>query len=451
VKIDSQRPAVDLPRERRVLLVAYFFPPREASGSLRAAHLARYLPRYGWSVTVLTAKFTDGQGPPGIDVAQTDYTDVVERFKQAFRVPTGRSVHELAGVPAPVFGTRPTFTQGLLMSLHWCIAFPDAYIGWTGHACRAIERILTERHYDAVITTSFPYTAHTIGARVLANRSEAWVADLRDAWGDNHYIRPHLFRWLSKHAERRALRRADAITTVSAPLVHALRTNHPGKDVFEIRNGFDPEEWESIPFVRPEKFTIIYAGSLLDGRRDPRPLLDAVQVLCANGTLPRSKVSIDFYGRPEAWLRQEIADRNLQDIVTIHGEVPRRLVLARERASSVNLLLLWDHPDEAAVYTGKLFEYLGARRPVLAVGGPESSVVHDLLRKLDCWRARTQPEICRALQALYSDYEQGRDRVLTPEQVAPYSALHTAQQMAEVLNAVTAKRQSEADRRTLAS
>jgi hypothetical protein len=451
VKIDSQRPAVDLPRERRVLLVAYFFPPREASGSLRAAHLARYLPRYGWSVTVLTAKFTDGQGPPGIDVAQTDYTDVVERFKQAFRVPTGRSVHELAGVPAPVFGTRPTFTQGLLMSLHWCIAFPDAYIGWTGHACRAIERILTERHYDAVITTSFPYTAHTIGARVLANRSEAWVADLRDAWGDNHYIRPHLFRWLSKHAERRALRRADAITTVSAPLVHALRTNHPGKDVFEIRNGFDPEEWESIPFVRPEKFTIIYAGSLLDGRRDPRPLLDAVQVLCANGILPRSKIAIDFYGKPEAWLRQAIADRNLHDVVTIRGEVPRRLILERERASSVNLLLLWDHPDEAAVYTGKLFEYLGARRPVLAIGGPENSVVQHLLKALGCWHARTQPEICRVLQALYGDYEQGRDRILTPEQVAPYSALHTAQQMAEVLNAVSAKRRSEADRRALAS
>lgn len=131
-----------------------------------------------------------------------------------------------------------------------------------------------------------------------------------------------------------------------------------------------------IPLTK--EFTITYAGTLYDNKRNPTPLLRALREFIAEGLINPDITRVRFFGPPEYWLEREIIKHNLGEIVKEYRTVPRDVTLARQRESQILLLLNWDDPREVGVYTGKLFEYLAAKRPILAIGGPKG-VVSELL------------------------------------------------------------------------
>jgi len=423
---------------KKALLLAYFFPPRMTTGSLRALYLAKYLPKFGWHVTVVTAKFSTGAPPEWADVIQTDYDDIIRRVKRYAGMRSEVSAHAFLGSTSPKMGTRMTLKQRLVEHAYRIFTFPDPYVGWFKPGVRATRKLLSSSSYDALITTSYPYTAHLIAKRALIGRSTPWIADLRDAWRDNHYEISKIRSTLNGWVERTTLKRATAITTVSSPLARLIGANNPATPTVAVPNGFDPDEWLDVPFLRPAKFTLTYAGSLLQGFRDPEPLFDALLDEFQTAAIERNLVEIVLYVRREEWLEESIARRGLGDVVTMKGYVDRAEVLKAERATSVNVLLLRDHPDESGVYTGKLFEYLGAGRPIIAMGGPEQSVVRDLLHRVGGFYVRTRSEIRATLRNLYQLHRNGTDLKLSEAQMEEFSALGMAKRFATVLDTVAA-------------
>jgi glycosyltransferase involved in cell wall biosynthesis len=329
-----------------------------------------------------------------------------------------------------------TVKQRVVETAYRMLAFPDPQIGWLSSAARAVSGQLSSGNFDAVVSTSYPFSAHLIARRALVGRNTPWIADLRDAWRDSPDHSSALRLALDAILERATLRRANAITTVSNPLVQLLKTHNPAIPVFEVLNAFDPDEWVDIPFARPTKFTLTYAGSLLQGLRDPEPLFDSLIELFRDGSMDRSNVEVIFYSKREEWLETAITQRGLTDVVTLKGYVDRREVLNAERSTSVNLLLLRNHPGETGVYTGKLFEYFGAGRPVLTIGGPEFSVVKELMPRVGGWYARTPGEIRTALTTLYQMHNNGSDVRLNPQATLQFSAIAMAQRFSEVLEII---------------
>ncbi len=137
--------------------------------------------------------------------------------------------------------------------------------------------------------------------------------------------------------------------------------------------------------------------------------------------------------------------RGLGDVVTVKGYVDRAEVLTAERATSVNILLLRDHPEEGGVYTGKLFEYLGAGQQIVAIGGPEQSVVRALLDRVGGFYVRTRHEIRAILRNLYQSYEGGADLKLDGTHLEEFSAVGMARHFAAVLETVRSKRPATGD------
>ena len=271
-----------------------------------------------------------------------------------------------------IFGRLVQFIKGF-------IVYPDEQKLWLPFAIQAGHELLQQERYNALISSSGPVTTHMIASALKREIKILWIADFRDLWTQNHYyLYTKLRKVFEKRLELKTLRDADALVSVSEPLANKLASLHKGKQVFAVPNGFDPDDIGSAPLTK--KFTITYTGQLYHGKRDPELLLRAIREMIKEGEMEENNIEIRFYGPFEYWLDQEIKRYHLEGVVRQNGIVSREIALERQRESQLLLLLNWDDPDEKGVYTGKLFEYLAARRPILAIGGPEG-VVSQLLRE----------------------------------------------------------------------
>jgi hypothetical protein len=147
--------------------------------------------------------------------------------------------------------------------------------------------------------------------------------------------------------------------------------NKLSRDVSVITNGFDPELFPEAQQVTKDKFTILYAGSV-SIRRSPIPLFKAIESSINNGFIAGNCIHIRFLGAT----LQSIACFNLKQFpmvsYSIEPRIPHKIALKEQMQSSV--LLVLTHPDEPGVLTGKVFDYLGARRPILAIPDDRDSI-----------------------------------------------------------------------------
>jgi len=430
---------------RRVLLIAYWYPPLDAIGAIRPAALAKYLPRYGWEAVILTPSSKGRQGDNSI--IETGYRDVVAEWKARLHLDGRRSVHEQLRLPvASERGSEYPHTWALKL-FRYLLTYPDPHRGWVPYAVSAIKRLRQDKvAIDAVISTSPPITCHLIGRRAKRILGCPWIADLRDLWTQNLGDFTHKFRFIEVPLEKRTLREADALVTVSDPWVERLRQHHQKAEITTITNGFDPDDFNCFRPALTKEFSIVYAGRLYEGLRDPSILFEAMRDLLAEGKMSEHDVRIRFYGPPEVWLPAMVARYGLQQVVELQGNVARTEALQREMESQVLLLLPWSDARETGHHTGKLFEYFGAARPILAAGGT-AGVLTDILQETGAGvHAISKQQIRDYLVKAYTDYKLtgtvpygGNERV-----ISSYNHLRMAQRFAQLMNKI-AKGAAEAD------
>lgn len=421
---------------KKVLVVSYHFPPDPAIGSLRISGLAKYLPEFCWEPVILTRRW-DRPPEERFHLIETDYHDVVSSFKKKIGLRPSLGVEKQCGLK--IKKKKNPFSH-CVNFIEEVVAYPDAHRGWTDYAVTAGDAFLRENRVDAILSTSFPVTCHIIAKRLSEKHGIPWVADLRDLWTLNHYYHySRLRRLRERRLEVRTLSAADSLITVSEDLAAALRTLHRSKDVFSIPNGFDPEEMASESSPKTGKFTITYAGSLYRGRRDPAMLLRALHELILEDKIKKLDVEVNFFGQKQDWLEEEIKNFDLTDTVKQNGFISREESLTRQRGSQVLLLLLWDHPDETGVYTGKIFEYLTSKRPVLAVGGPKG-VIKTMLKETNAGGyASTVEELKDVLLTFYSEYKTNGSVRYSPDTVNrdAHSQKEMARKFSGILNRIS--------------
>ncbi|HET8893898.1 MAG TPA: glycosyltransferase [Gaiellaceae bacterium] len=421
---------------RRVLLISTYFTSDVAIGSARMTGLAKYLRDFDWEPTVLTPELPSEPAlPPGtIDVVE--YPDVFVRVKKLL----GREAHQsfsLGGDDgrSPIGDARRALLRGAQF-----LAVPDPFVGWYPAGLLALRRLRVEgRRFDAILSSSNPKTPHLLGAAAHRIFDAPWVADLRDFWTIDHY---YPWAWprrpLERRLERRTLGAANAVVTVSSPYAERLST-FLGRPVETVLNGFDPAVWNEPPAPLTSKLTFTYAGSFALGRRDPTMLLDALRRLADRDELAPEDVELHFYGRPDSHLAELARQLGLADVVHQHGYVTRSEVLRHERESHVLLLLFWNHPLEAGVVTGKA-EYFGARRPILALGGP-GGAMEELLRETGAGEYVHDGDAERLDQVLRTWYREFRAHGAVQyrghrERVLRLSQPEMARQFADILDRV---------------
>jgi hypothetical protein len=394
---------------KQVLVLSFYFPPRQEVGAVRPRGLAKYLPEFGWKTVVLTPKLPAGDRLP-VETIETDYRDVVQEWKARFGLDS-RGLHQQLNLPPPSKGDVPLLHTRIIDGVKALITFPDPTKGWQRFALQAVSELAKKRTIDAIISTSPPETSHLIACKAKKLLRCPWIADFRDLWiGDplrtrkfGGWMRPMYVR-----VERNTLRTADGFVAASAPMRAQLSDRYPEVPAYCITNGFDPEEMSTTPTPLTDFFSITYTGELYQGRRDPTPVLQALSELIREGFMSRKDVRLRFYGPSEHWLQARVNAFELTDVVEIHGRISREQSLRRQRESQVLLLINWHDASEPGMYTGKIFDYFNAGRPVLAVGGGHC-VITDLLEQTKAGvHGLSLPQIRNFLIHAYSDFQRNR-------------------------------------------
>jgi glycosyltransferase involved in cell wall biosynthesis len=416
---------------KRLLLVSYYFPPLGGSGVFRALRLAKYLPRAGWSVSVVTVDArVRALKDPSLAADVPPETTVVRARSIEPRTPL-IALHR-AGLGRLARRIEPWFL------------LPDDQRGWVPFARRAALRLLRRERHDAVVTTAGPYSAHLVGLGLERATGIPWIADFRDEWTANPYLGERYptawhRRW-NRAREREVLRGADRVTCVSRPWLDGLREAAPGEPAEKfavLPNGFDGEHFPEAPGPRPDLFRIVYTGAFY-GHRSPRHFLDAVHRLLHGGRVPSSDLEVVLMGHAGAGAARPEASDLVRPVLRVAGHRPYREALDQLQRAAV-LLLVVPREGGPGNHTGKLFPYLAAGRPILALA-PEPNVAADLVRESRAGVVVPPDDaaaIAGALERLYGDWKSGATPPARDESViARYEASRQARDWARLLDSL---------------
>ncbi len=410
-------------RTIRILIVTYAFPPQNVIASHRPYSWAKAWRDLGHEIVVLT--FAKHVFDGALDLE---------------RDTAGMQVHEVPYLPARQGGARqPTRTAAwerlktLTRRLRFGMGiFGDprtlAYFPLVRHGMR----LAAERPFDLIVATSPPEIDFMV-ARTLARRTGTpWVADFRDLWFSDMLLhRSPVAAWFYGRLNRWLVASASALSTVSRGLQDRLSA-FLGREVVVSYNGFFDEEHPLEPSVfRDGRRHIIYTGRLYPGKRDPQPLFRALASLKAEIPDIAERVVVDFYGFDDPWLRGLVARYHLGNCVRLHGFVPYRQSIALQRAADVLLFLDWMDAGADGILTGKLLEYLGSRRPILALAPRQDTEAAQLIATAGAGRALcTEAEIVRYIRDLISST---RPADVPAERAARYSRVRQAVALLEAM------------------
>lgn len=388
---------------KKVLVLTFAFPPNPSIASVRMGGLAKYLPRHGWEPTFLTVQLP-GDPDPAYRVIQTpDPGDVTGQIKKKLHLNPKVGLQKQLGIPDQVSQAKRPITGKITKRIEGWVSFPDNKRLWKPIALDYLRDLFSREEYQIILSSSVPVVTHLVARQAREDFDIPWVADFRDLWTGNHY---YSYGWIRKFFDRRleleTMAQASALVTVSEPLVRSLESLHRGKKVYAIPNGFDPDSIEDVP--PHQQFSITYTGQLYMGKRDPENLFKVVRDLIDEGRI-QDDLRIKFYGKSVYWVDDLIKKYSLEDFALQYGFVDRKQAMREQRATQILLALNWDNPREEGVYTGKIFEYLAAKRPILALGGPQG-VVSELLEDTQAGiHIRTEQALRETILNWYDEYQ----------------------------------------------
>lgn len=391
---------------RKVLIISFYFADKTAIGAIRINGLVKSLPKFGWKPFVLTAPSKE-RYELDASVVEAPYDDLMIKWKTRIGFNVDRGVKEQFSLETQK--NNQDFFDSLIYYWYEIFAYPDVFSDWRNRAVELGEKLIDAEGFDAMISSSFPWTCNLIANDLKKKYDLPWIADFRDLWTQSHYYNHLRFRcFFEKRLELKTLNYADALTTVSQPLAEKLKQIHKGKEVYSIPNGFDPDQKNpGIPLSK--KFTITYTGALYRGRRDPEPLFMSLSDLISSGLIDSNDLSVEFYGPKEDWLEQSVEKYKLKGVVKIYGTITREDSIEKQRRSHILLLLTWYNPEEKGVYTGKVFDYLAASRPILSIG-MSGGVVEDLLKSTGSGvHVSNSKDIEKYILKAYLEYKSGND------------------------------------------
>jgi len=425
---------------KRVLVIGHFWP-YHPGGSKRVLGLAKYLPEFGWEPIVLTATLCD---KPDFQcrVIETLSRNTVVEFKKFLRLNPKRGFQEQLGIPSKIIHKKASPTARIAKLFEAVITYPDIESGWKSFALEAVKKCFLTERVDALLSV-WPITAHIIAKGLKEEYKLPWLADFPDLWSETYaYSYGRIRKWFDRNLEKRTLRRADILTTSSWPQTEVMRNIHGRQDILTITIGFDPEKINEPPMPLTEKFTITYTGIFYGENRNPSKFFEALHELLSEKLIIQDDVQVRLYGPPAKSVEMEIEKLNLSPVVKQHGVVPWEECLKRQRESQLLLQLNWENKKEKGAYSGKITEYLAARRPVLSVGGWGNDVTEELFQetKVGAYCPNVM-QIKEALLKYYLEYKQRRKVIFQGDisRTDKYSYREMAKKFATLLNLICSK------------
>lgn len=448
--------------QKKILMIAFIYPPLGGSGVQRSLKFTKYLPQFGWQPYVVCSDEADVFQAGWDDSLLAEVPAQARVWRRSFVHPLGlrRRVQKRFGVAARSLATAGSTGQeprdksvgggGEPLSLRTLraltaplapIEFPpvDAALYWALAILPGCLRRIRREKIDLIFSTSFPYSDHVTGYCLKKLTGLPWVADFRDPWTQNASARNAGWRFqVDGWTERRVLHTADRIIGVTPAYTEGLRRLAPERaatDFVTIENGYDgvdfmggsADEGRSTP----EVIELAHVGKLYNGTA--LPLLKALERLGEAGDRLRVRFIGGLAEAEAAWL----AEHPLSVELRIEGRIPHEQAVRYMRDADALLLLIGEGQAWMGHYPGKLFEYMASGKPILLIG-PEGEAAGLVRRSgTGCTvRADDEAAILEALRLLIEQPEEFRRRYHQPrrEVIAAYERRALAHRLAEVFD-----------------
>ncbi len=421
---------------KTVLIITYYWPPSGGSGVQRWLKFANYLEELGWHPVILTPE------NPQFDMKDESLEQEVNENIEVLRIPIWEPYQlfqKLKGTKNLTQGNTSGSVSPVAKFIRGNFFLPDPRVFWRRPAVRFMKEFLKNRHIDFMITTGPPHSMHLIGLSLKRKFKIPWLADFRDPWSDwdmlDEFHTSGPARSIHRKMEKKVADAADVLLTVSQTWAENLERRY-GKPVAVITNGFDTADFKSSESETPNRFILAHFGLINQFRHAPA-FWNALGNLCNQDPAFREELKVDLYGVMDPEIESYIKDWDESgNHVWIHGSVSHKEVIEKYRNAAVVLMFMNKSVNARGHIPGKLFEYLSARKPILALGDPEGDAAR-IIRDSGAGvvvRWDDQESIQNTLQSLFKAFGNNSLPVPDNESVRKFSRKELTQQLVSLLN-----------------
>lgn len=422
---------------KKVLIITYYWPPAGGPGVQRWLKFVKYLrdfeiepivyipenPNYPMQDVTLEKEI-----PKGIKILSHK---ISEPYKLARLLSSKKTKRISSGV---IQTKNQSPLEKFMLWVRGNFYIPDARKNWVGPSIAYLSNILKEENIDTIITTGPPHSVHLIGDGLKQKFDLRWVVDFRDPWTSIGYHKKLKLTKSSKHKhkllENQVLNNADQIVVTSETTKSEFQ-NISKKPISVITNGHDSQYRGGSNL--DEGFTITHIGSLLTGR-NPKNLWKVLSEIARENAVFRMDLQLEFLGVVSQDVMDSLHRYELEPYVKLKGYVSHAAAVRKQRSSQVLLLIEIDSEETKGIIPGKLFEYMAARRPILAVG-PENWEVGKLITETETGEVfdyKAHSELKDVILKWFKAFKNGNLSV-TSKNIEAYGRRSLTEQLAKLL------------------
>ncbi|MDD4970929.1 MAG: glycosyltransferase [Paludibacter sp.] len=372
---------------KKVLIVTYYWIPSGGAGVQRWVKFTKYLRDFGWEPIIYTPENPEY---PSIDHSfEKDIPSDITILKtpiwepyNVYRNLTGKK-NEAINAGFISENKKQGWKDKLSIWIRGNFLIPDPRRFWIKPSVNFLTEYLQKNPVDALITTGPPHSMHMIGLGLKRNIPALhWVADFRDPWTNIDFYKDLNLTGISDkihhRLEAKIVSSADQVVVVSNDMKQEYELLKP-KKIDVISNGFDEEDGVKENAQLDEKFTISHIGTL-NVARNPKTIWKVLSELCNENPEFKTDLQIQLVGKVDFSVLEDIRMLGLQDRLLKIDYLSHSEAIAKQRSSQVLMLLINNSENAKGILTGKFYEYLAAKRPILGVGptdGDAAEVLHE--------------------------------------------------------------------------
>lgn len=431
---------------KKVLILTYYWPPGGGAGVQRWLKFVKYLRDFGFEPIVYTAEngempVTDNSLekdiPEGVTVLKTKIWEPYSFYKTFI----GRKKDDKINASFLSENKKPSITERISVWIRGNFFIPDARKFWIKPSVNYLKNYLEKNHVDVIISSGPPHTMHLIGLGLKKQfPTIKWVADFRDPWTNIDFYEELMLSSSSdtKHRkmELEVLSNADSIISVGKTMsadFKKIYTKQPEK-FHVITNGFDEDDIYKGTLKKDKKFSIAHIGTLVKSR-NPESLWKVLKSLVSENENFKNDLEIKLVGKVDFFVKERIAANGLEQFVHKIDYLPHSEVIIEQQKSKVLLLLVNQTKNAKSILTGKIFEYLAAEVPVLAIGPPDGDLA-DVLKETECGLIsdfNDESKLKENILALYNKKVINFDK----NKIARYSRRELTKELSGLLTAIS--------------
>ena len=440
-------------KQKKTLIISYYWPPAGGPGVQRWLKFVKYLPDFGWEPTVFIP-----ENPSYPIVDETLQKDVPKNLKMIkTKIWEPYQLAEKFGKDNKKFkagqfdvGENQSWKAKLSIFVRGNFFIPDARVFWVKPSVEFLEKYLKVNHYDVLVTTGPPHSLHLIGLNLKKKMPDLkWIADFRDPWTEISYYKHLKLTKIAdkKHRKLESEVFKNADVTLATSYTDAENFRKKGANAFCITNGFDvdasttlsmtEENSKTLPLSNSTtKFTLSYIG-VLEQLRNPEILWETLNILVQENADFKNDFELNFVGRLDDKILQKIESSALKNNLTNLGYQTHDIALKHMQHSTILLMTNFPQESSKGIIPGKIFEYLATGKTILSFG-PKDADVEKILNETKAGKHFGYNEKENLKKFILESYENWKSGNLNQnaENIEQFSRKNLTQKLVDLMNKI---------------